>query len=430
MKTYKHLFEQSLDTYTILKSTLDAAEHKLRRSEVLNALVDFDRTHDLVVEAATNPDYRPCEDNTHEIIDGANHKKREIEKPMFCPEQILHHMIIEPFAPVLLRGLYEQVYGCLPPSVVRDKHGNVVLCGACGRVSVRKYGPLAATKQLKKWLQNGKKAYCAELDIHHAYGSVHIPTLAAQMERVIHDADWLRLTFKFLHYRKGDPECDDLYGLTLGHYTSPWFFNFYLKEFDHFAAAQAGVKYLRYADNLFLVGGNKRKVHAAVRAIADYLRRELRLELNGSTQVYRFEYPDARTGRVRGRAMNALGTVIHFNRATLRKSILLRIRRKARRIRRKAARRLTWHDAASMLSRLAWIRHTDTFTYYLAHIKPCINARQLKERLRAYCRKQLPIITERRELIYDRLEKSNRLAERKAAGVRHGQQPHYRLSAS
>lgn len=407
MKTYKHLFEPMLLPKTVRDSALDAAEGKLRRKEVIGTFTNFDAAYDLVVDCAKDPDYKPCEDNTHEIIDGANHKPRAIEKPMFCPEQILHHMIIEPFKPVLLNGLYEQVYGCLPPSTLCDKNGSPIL-GRNGKPKVRKYGPHAAIKRLQKWVQTGGKVYVAETDIHHAYGSVHIPTLAKQMQRVIKDEEWLRITFQFLHYRPDDRACDDLCGLILGHFTSPWFFNFYLKEFDHFAAAQGGVKYLRFADNIFLVGNNKRKVHKALDAIREYLRQELRLELNGCTQVYRFEYPDRKTGKVRGRAVNALGAVIHYNRVTLRKSILMRMRRKAVRIHRK--KKKTWHDGASMFSRLSWIRHTNTHTYYMKHIKPHINTRQLKAKVRAHSRQLLPIAEERRRIIYDGLAKSARLA--------------------
>lgn len=397
MKTYKHLYEQMLAPEAVKRAALDAATGKLHRSEVISAFVQFDRTFDTVMDALSDPNYRPREDNTHQIIDGAHHKQREIEKPMFCPEQILHHMIVEPFKPVLLHGLYEQVYGCLPPSTTRGRHGEVV---------VRRYGPHAAIAQLRKWVQTGRKVYVCEADVRHAYASVHIPTLARQMRRVIRDERWLSLTFKFLHYHEGDEQR----GLILGHYTSPWFFNFYLKDFDHFAAAQDGVKYLRFADNFFFVGANKRKVHAALDAARGYLERELRLELNGSTQVYRFEYPDRKTGKVRGRAVNALGAVIHFNRVTLRKSILARIRRKAHRLRRKGGRRATWFDGASMLARLSWIRHTDTYSYYLKHIRPFINTRQLKAKVRRHSRELLPVAAERRRTIYDGLEKSTRLA--------------------
>lgn len=417
MKTYKHLFEQMLPPETVAKCALDAAEGKLRRKEVLDTFRKFDKVYDLVISCAKNPDYRPCEDNRHEIIDGANHKPREIEKPMFCPEQILHHIIVEPFKPVLLEGLYEQVYGCLPPSVKVDKND---------KRTVRKYDPHAAIRQLRKWVQIGKKVYVCETDVHHAYGSVRIAKLAEQMRRVIKDKEWLRLTYQFLHYRPGDPESEKACRLILGHYTSPWFFNFYLKQFDHFAAALDGVKYLRFADNIFLVGTNKRKVHRALEAIREYLRRELFLELNDSTQVYRFEYED-RTGKVRGRAVNALGAVIHHNRVTLRKSILMRMRRKAVRIRRKTNR--TWHDGASMLSRLSWIRHTDTHTYYMQYIKPNINTRQLKAKVRSHSRLAMPVAEERRRIINEGLEKSARLSGGKAGGVRHGDERGCGLSA-
>lgn len=412
MKTYKHLYETMMRPETVAKCALDAAEGKLRRKEVLNAFVHFDETYDCVIACANNPDYVPCEDNTHEIIDGANHKAREIEKPMFCPEQILHHMIVEPFKPVLMDGLYEQVYGCLPPLTKTMPDGKAKV--------VKRFGPHAAIKQLTKWVQIGTKVYVVEADVHHAYGSVHIPTLARKMRRAIRDAEWLRLTCQFLHYKLDDPALEEMCGLILGHYTSPWFFNFYLKDFDHFAAALPGVKYLRFADNIFLVGTNKRKVHRALRAIREYLRRELRLELNDSTQVYRFEYGIGKfdeNGKelTKGRAINALGAVIHHNRVTLRKSILMRMRRKSKRIAKKEKR--TWHDGASMFSRLSWIRKTNTYKYYEKHIKPNINTRQLKAKVRKHSREMQAIIEERRRIIYDGLEKSARLASGKAEGV-------------
>lgn len=401
MKTYKGLYKQMLMPDTVAKCALDAAIGKLRRKEVMGAFINFDKTYDKVLTCANNPNYRPCENNTHEIIDGANHKPREIEKPKFCPEQILHHMIVEPFKPVLLNGLYEEVYGCLPPSVKFDKDGTQ---------KIKRYGVHAAIKRLQKWSQTGRKTFVCEMDIHHAYASVKIKILAKQLERVIKDKDWLRITFQFLHYQTGE----DVQGLILGHYTSPWFFNFYLKQFDHFAAKQEGVKYLRFADNLYFIGTNKRKVHRALEAAREYLQTNLCMELNASAQVYRFEYMD-KTGKVRGRAINALGTVIHYNRTTLRKSILKRMRRKAKRI--KAKERPTWHDAASMLSRLSWIRHTDTHGYYMKYIKPCINTRRLKILLRAHSRAILPLTKERRRIINEGLEKSTRLTGNNAAGI-------------
>ena len=388
MKTYKNLFEKMIKPENVKKCTLDAAQGKLNRRNVFKVFINFDRTFETVMECINNPCYSPCENNRHEVIDGANHKRREIEKPQFCPEQILHHMLIEPFKPVVMNGLYEQVYGCLPPVVIGNR--------------LKNFGPHAAIRQLKKWVQTGSKIYVCEADIHHAYQSVNLEILKAKLQRVIKDDKWLDLMFKFL---KGDN------GLILGHYTSPWLFNFYLKDFNHFIAALDGVKYMRFADNLFIVGTNKRKVHRVVDIIREYLRQELCMELNKSTQVYRFEWKD-KTNKIRGRAVNALGAIIHYNRVTLRKSILLRIRRKADRIFKKKHK--TWHDGASILSRLSWIRFTDTWGYYQKYIKPKIDIRQLKAKIRTHSRRLMPIFMERRRKIYEGLEKSLWLSGRAA----------------
>lgn len=393
MKTYRNLLEQSLTPQNVRRCMLDAAEGKLKRREVLRAFEHFDKTYDLVTKCARAPNYYPREDNKHVVIDGTNHKERTIEKPMFAPEQILHHVIIEPFKTVLLNGLYEQVYGCLPATIKETESGKYI---------VRKYGPHAAAQKIRKWVQAGRKIYVAELDIHHAYDSVDLEILMGKLREVIKDEAWLSLAARFIRGRNNKEK-----GLVLGHYTSPWFFNFYLKDFDHFAASQEGIQYLRFADNLFLVGTNKRKVHRAVAAIKAHLRDCLKLELNQSAQVYRFEYVD-RNGKTRGRAVNALGFIIHHNRMTLRKRLLKCIRRKAIRIKQKQE--PTWHDAAAMLSRLAWIRSTNTYGYYMRHIKPNIQIKALKKKVRAHSRAMQGIYKERRKIIHDGLEKSKRLA--------------------
>lgn len=401
MKTYRDLLEKSLTPQNVRKCMLDAAEGKLKRREILRAFEHFDKTYGIVTKCARTPNYFPREDNKHVVIDGTNHKERTIEKPMFAPEQILHHVIVEPFKEVLLSGLYEQVYGCLPATAVKETEG--------GKYVVRKYGPHAAAQKIRKWVQVGRKIYVAELDIHHAYDSVDLEILMGKLRKVIKDEAWLSLAERFVSGRNHKEK-----GLVLGHYTSPWFFNFYLKEFDHFAAGQEGIQYLRFADNLFLVGANKRKVHRAVDRITIYLRNCLKLELNRSAQVYRFEYVD-RNGKTRGRAVNALGFAVHYNRMTLRKRLLKGIRKKAMRIKRK--REPTWHDAAAMLSRLAWIRCTDTYGYYMKHIKPNIQTKTLKKKVRAHSRAMQGVYKERRKIINDGLEKSKWLSANKTGRI-------------
>ena len=52
----------------------------------------------------------------------------------------------------------------------------------------------------------------------------------------------------------------------------------------------------------------------------------------------------------------------------MRKSILYRSRRKANRIAKKD--KVTWYDAAALLSYMGWYDHTDTYDYFLLAF-PC-----------------------------------------------------------
>ena len=221
-------------------------------------------------------------------------------------------------------------------------------------------------------------------DVHHAYASVHIGTLVRKLKRIIKDDRWLRLMCTFLHYDGDDPSSEGLYGLSLGHYTSPWLFNFYLDKFDHFMADHHEIKYLRYADNIFLVGANKRLMN---RAIVDMLNQLLLLNmtLNSCTQLFRFEYYDKKRKVFRGRALDALGYVIHPNRIGIRKSTLYRMRKKANKIAKKNAnkdKKVTWYDGCSMLSRLALTKMANINNYYMKYIRPKIDIKLLKDKIR------------------------------------------------
>lgn len=452
MRTYTGLFDEMMDPQVVWDSMIDAAEGKLRRPEVQYAIKHFDKTYDIVTRCAKDPNYRPCEDNVHTIIDGANNKPREIEKPKFCPEQILHHMIIHPFKPILLKSLYNEVYGCLPPKVI---------IGNDGKAKVKKFGPHAAIHRLCKWIQPKpkdkklKKLYVCEADIHHAYASVKIPVLIQQLKTIIRDPEWIRLVSEFLHYDPEEEEKAYAYiddetldttqlppGLVLGHYTSPWFFNFYLSMLDHHMTLRKPRKtkrkiakpifhYLRYADNIFMISSNKQTLHEALNDMKEYLWKFLGMRLNRSTQVYRFEYPilgvDGKVvkrkngkDKVKGRAVNALGVVIHYNRVTLRKSSLKRLRKKANKVKQKS--KVTWHDGCSICSRMAMIKATDTKTYADKYIKPGLDMHLLKAKIRARTKKMQPTIKERRRMINDGMAESKQLARRSAGGVRYDQQ--------
>lgn len=175
-------------------------------------------------------------------------------------------------------------------------------------------------------------------------------------------------------------------GVPLGYFTSQWFGNFYLKKLDHYIKQELGaVHYMRYMDDMVILGKSKKKLHAAQKAIEAYLQKELKLELKADWQVFRFEYV-AKDGTVCGRMLDFMGFQFHRDRITMRKSTIQRARAKAFRI--KAKDKITWYDAAVMLSYMGWFDHTDTYDYYLKYIKPNVNVKKLKKVVSKHQRKE------------------------------------------
>lgn len=80
--------------------------------------------------------------------------------------------------------------------------------------------------------------------------------------------------------------------------------------------------------------------------------------------------------KTRGRALDFMGFVFHYNRTTLRKSILKRSTKKAHKLSKKE--KINWYDASAMLSSMGWYTHTDTYGFYEDHIKPYVNIKKLK----------------------------------------------------
>lgn len=130
-------------------------------------------------------------------------------------------------------------------------------------------------------------------------------------------------------------------------------------------------------DDMVIFGSNKRVLHRMRQAISDYLEMELGLELKANWQVFRFSY-----GNNQGRDLDFMGFRFYRNRTILRKSIMYKATRKARKISKKE--KATILDARQMLSYLGWIDCTDTYLMYRKWIKPCVSFQQLKRKVSRY----------------------------------------------
>ena len=212
----------------------------------------------------------------------------------------------------------------------------------------------------------------------------------------------------------GNPAGDDrkdARGLPLGFYTSQWLANFMLQPLDHYIKEELhAVHYIRYMDDMVVFGRNKKELHRMQQSIALFLRERFNLEMKGNWQVFRFEYVERKTGKVKGRPLDFMGFEFHKDRTILRESIMLSCTRKVNRVSKKDV--ITWYDATAILSYMGYLTHTDTYEMYLQRVKPHVNVKKLKKIVSKHSKRE-----EKKKR--ERMERSVRHGDGETGGVRH-----------
>ena len=368
LKSYNGLFDRMMDLGEIAESIEEAAKYKKSRSVVINILERKESKALELQKKIASGSWMPPVHIKHILREGSHKKEREIIKPRWDDEQIVHHMLMRQFRPIVIPRLYRYAYGSLP-----------------GR------GSHDAVKTLTRWRNeySNKRFYVFEGDIRKFYDNVDTAILKRKLRSRIRDRRYLDLMDRVID--------GNAPGLPKGYYTSPWLANFYLEEFDNFILQELKPDhYLRYMDNLFIYHRNKKELHKMARRIGEFLTNRLHLKLHPNWQVYRFEKkrkPEGMTPeeerrwrrQAKGRAVNALGFVVHRDRVTIRKSVIKRTRAKANHICKR--KRCTRHDAASMVSRVGVFKHANAYGYYRTYIKPKVSIQYCKRRISRLAKK-------------------------------------------
>lgn len=357
LKSYNGLFDKMIERPETVAAINEAARYKKGRKAVANILADKENKAEITCRKLERGTWNPPHHEKQRIQEGSHKKVREIVKPRFDDEQIIHHMLVKQLRPIIEPRLYRYAFGSLP-----------------GR------GPHKAVRNMERWRNEygGRRFYVLEADVKKFYDNVDTGLLKSKLRRRIRDKRYLEVMDKVIDATAP--------GLPKGFYTSPWLANFYMEDFDNFVVQVLKPDhYLRYMDNIFVFHRNKKELHRIRQKIAAFLWERLKLQLKDDWQVFRFEGVNRRTQKKGGRAINALGFVIHCDRVTIRKSILKRTRAKANHIHRK--KRYTRHDAASMLSRMGAFKHANAYNYYLKYIKPKVSIHYCKRRLSTLARK-------------------------------------------
>ena len=347
MKTYRHLFEEIISDENIelaIKEAYRSRKKSKKKRSKLERLKDNDKRIAIVRKWIV--DYKCIRRDPREIYDGISRKKRYIYVPS-VRENVVQHALVQILDKYLSKGTYEHCYAAIK-----------------GR------GQHKAKKRIERWIRKYPKdcKYYLKMDIKQYFPSVPQEILIAKLERKIKDHRTIDLIRKVL------AASDD--GIPLGYYISQWFANFYLMDLDHTIAELPGRKlYIRWMDDFVIFSGNKRKLHKYKDAVEHELNL-LGLRLKGNWRIERFDHEHG------GCFLDYMGFRFYRNKTTLRRSIFLRMCRKARRMYKKE--KPTIFECRQCLSYLGWIKDSDTYGAYLEYVKPYVNYQQIKRRISKY----------------------------------------------
>ena len=316
---------------------MNSSKGKRKQNRVNKVINNIDSYANKISKLLKSKDYKPSSYKIKRIKDGAQKKTRVIYKPRYYPDQIIHWALMQQIQAIIMRGMYYYNCGSVP-----------------GR------GTSHGQKALRKWLDNDYRntKYCLKMDIKKFYPSINNGILKQKFKRKIKDPHCLWLI---------DIIIDSADGLPIGNYTSQWFSNFFLEGLDHFIKEELRVKYyIRYVDDLVLLGPNKKKLHKVKRKIDDYLAK-IKLRIKGNWQVF----------KINCRAIDFLGFRFFRNKTILRKRNALRIRRRIKKISKKS--NLSYKDACAIISYWGWIKRSDSYNFYQKHIKPKVSIGRAKK---------------------------------------------------
>lgn len=254
-------------------------------------------------------------------------KLRTIYKLPYYPDRIVHHAILQVLLPFLIKNLIADTYACVPGRGIHK--------------CARKIAEILRTER--------DMEYCLKMDIRKFYPSIDHEIMKGLVRRVLKDKQTLAILDEII-------DSADT-GMPIGNYLSQHLANLYLSGFDHWMKEVMGVKYyFRYSDDVVIIGKDKGALHSLRKAAADYLAKELKLEVKANWQVF----------PIASRGIDFLGYRFFPGYTLLRKSIAQKFKQKMRKIAKGDIKPQC--ALSSFVSYYGWMCHANTLNLRRKHM--------------------------------------------------------------
>lgn len=315
-------------------------DKNLIRRAINKALIHKEKTKDIVhildnKEEYVDKYYNKLVNEEHKFKLGyfktinSSQKNRKIQVPTLN-DHIVQHIIMQVLSPVIMKGMYKWNCGVIP-----------------------RRGPIYAQNYLDKVIKRHNPKYVFKMDIKEFFHNVDTDILIKQLERRIKDK-------KFISFMKDMLETanqNTKKGIPIGFYSSQWLSNFYLQDLDHYIKQELGAKwYVRYMDDLVILGDNKRQLHRFKNKIFRYMRDVLKISPNRKYQVF----------PLRSRHIDFVGYLIGETEIKLRKRTFKIFKRRMNALKKN----INIFLCRSYMSLRGWLVHCDIGRKFLKNHEP------------------------------------------------------------
>lgn len=189
-------------------------------------------------------------------------KRRLVQAPAFC-DRVVHHALVRVVQPFMERGWVYDSYAC---RVGKGTHRSVFRVKEFLHRAFREWG----------------NVFVLQIDISKFFPSIHHETLMEMLERTFRETEVTDLFRTIITARNFTGR-----GLPIGALTSQTLANHYLSEADHFVKECLCRRfYVRYMDDMVILGESKRQLHLALADIEWMLQTRLKLKINPKTRIF------------------------------------------------------------------------------------------------------------------------------------------------
>ena len=367
MKRIKNTWQDVVDIESGIFAVIDGTRYKRGNHEVKKLLkdgtheIDRDKAKsyvDKIIDELKTKTWKHKEPRYKRQFCRNSSKKKGKWRDLYIPslkDHIIAHMVMQANMEAFTRGMHPHSCGSVPGRGI--KH---------------------IVRMVAHWCQKDKECrYFVKLDIRKFFDNINKNVLKDKLRRKIKDTDSLWVFDQIID--SAPIACP------VGYYTSPWLANLYLEEMDWFIVQQLYKErrgkriryvrhYIRYMDDILLMGTSKSDLQKSIYAIQKYLA-GIGLELKTEWEIKPIGKM-GNDGKLKpGTYWIDIGGYKFCKDCTiLRDGIFLSTRRLAH----KMSHGYTLHDAKAMISRVGWAKHCNSRNFIENDIKPYVNIKELR----------------------------------------------------